>query len=143
MKKKLRQFEKASRPQTDVSCNVEKSDDEEERPFLGSSMLSLPAEKGDYLEKCSSESRSQLKRIEQQYKSVNCLYSDISTLVSDQSQDIIMMDDKLRNVIKLHKDSNRHLGEAVKLQNGEWSGSAKWMLFMTIVVIFLILLVIL
>lgn len=143
MKKKAQNFDKESKTQCDTVYTTEKSDDEEDKPFLGATALSLSLHEPTYLKRCSSEHRTQLKHIEQQYKSVNGIYSDISTLVSEQSQGIIMMDDKLKNVVKLHKNSNQHLNEALKMQGSEWSLGVKVGLFLMLIIIFIVMLMVL
>ena len=139
MKKRLISFNEESRI-VDISHIIDRSDDEEDKPFLKKTIGSIPDHSNTYFNKCSEENKNKLKAIEEQYKSVNGIYSDISTLVSDQSQDIILLDDKLKNIMKMHKNSNKNIDTALKLQNNQSKASVKLVCLFVLICIFIIVL---
>ena len=89
----------------------------------------------DYIEQNTLNNTNMLRSIKSEYMDVSELHNDISLMVSDQSDGIIKMNQKLNGILKNNVRTCTELRKAMKTQKKGISFGAKFSILLTFIIL--------
>ena len=89
----------------------------------------------DYIEQNKLNNTNMLRSIKSEYMDVSDLHNDISLMVSDQSDGIIKMNQKLNSILKNNNRACNELRKTMKIQKKGISFGVKFSILLTFVLL--------